>query len=399
MLTQSLPDTVHVVYVARGGAVWSGATGSLVQSVHRATANVRHAAGAACAPRLRFHVLTEGASYADVRNASDLLGEGVRVHESSDATLLARLSPLGRAYLRHPLLRGKAHLYTAPKLFAYELLPRSVDRAIMLDFDQLVLRPLCELHDAFGSALARPGRELVVVGYAHEQQNEYAIRHGISHGATSNGGVAVHELRRMRVQGGYAELLRKALATGLGELGPDAGLGDQSVLTLAAARWPAEWASLAETLPCEWNWQACLFWYYRVLHHPMYLHLRRAPKPGGLNASAARQCARPPKILHVNCMDKAALVTALLAHALRAAERGDCDALSRPALVALLDRQLRTAHAPKELVLDASRLCALTAPLLPERRVCNASFLLHHYVPWAPPEGCRDPESSREVTQ
>ena len=95
----------------------------------------------------------------------------LRVVNASDAALFARLSATGRAWLKYTKsLSDKAHSYTVPKLFLFELLP-DVDVAVTLDADVIALSDVLGLSRvAHSIAHAHPHAALL---HAAEQQNRY----------------------------------------------------------------------------------------------------------------------------------------------------------------------------------------------------------------------------------
>ena len=130
----SMPsDPVHAVLLARGDMWRSGTPAAL-----RVMSNVL--AWARRPERLRFHLLIEDDGHAVVAAAAAQAGLRVSLVNSSDATLEARLPPLGLAVLRHAALQNKPHMYTAPKLFLHALLPAEVQRVLVLDTALLVAR-------------------------------------------------------------------------------------------------------------------------------------------------------------------------------------------------------------------------------------------------------------------
>ena len=154
-------DAVHLVYVSRGAARLA----PVVRSLQSATmwTSTPH--------RLTAHVLADRSTLADAEDSFDLTRRAkwgcLLVYNATDAAMRPHLSKLGRATLDHPRLAGKAHLFTAPKLFLFELL-RHVPSAILLDNDMLFLADVCTLWDQH-ARLTGGGSPYSVFAYALEQ--------------------------------------------------------------------------------------------------------------------------------------------------------------------------------------------------------------------------------------
>lgn len=236
----------------------------------------------------------------------------VAFYDTSEARLWSRLSPT--AWSWHQQFRerfAKAHSYAAVKLFCVELLPASVERVVIMDTDVV---PLVDVAGLMGWYAAVAGSDAnVVVAYAQESVHFYeaVLRKGSprkTRGLGFNGGVAVHDLARLRAAPGrryYAalrELLKPATASQLvyeTYLYPTSHAlyafavfcGDQTVLTVADAAFPA-FSDLVALVPCEWNFLMNLQPYEAPSRAA--LQARRAPLPGD------ETCREPPKILHFN---------------------------------------------------------------------------------------------------
>jgi len=126
------------------------------------------------------------------------------------------------------------------KPFLYQILPATIDRALVLDTDLYLPRPesdLAELWDEF-----KKFPEQAVLGLALEQQPMYAPNPGF------NGGVQLHYLARMRSKAYEQELQRCAN----GDCGDIGLLGDQTFYSKVYITTP----SLFHVLSCGWNRQA-----------------------------------------------------------------------------------------------------------------------------------------------
>ena len=160
------------------------------------------AADPACQARLCFHVMGgEGATadHAELK-MKYAISAAVTVHNTTDAELVKKVGEDGRKMFYHKRIRpGMPRLATAAKLFLFQAMPAFVQRVLVLDSDIVVLQPVCQLTDHFGEQIRQPGKDNVVISYAREQQNTYA--EGSKNYSTAvNGGVAVHELVRMRLR-------------------------------------------------------------------------------------------------------------------------------------------------------------------------------------------------------
>lgn len=213
------------------------------------------------------------------------------------------------------------------------------------------------------------------------------------------------ELSRMRTQPDYQALLSRAFHTGLlNQMGQHSWLGDQTVLSFAAWRWPEEWAGLHTELGCEWStpprrprlhvpcltyvcsrraadWQMCVDWYSKYEYSRLgLLHTQDS-------ALRDNTCPRPPALLHFNVGKVKGAGTELLEHTATAVSSANCS-LARDHLVELLSTHLEPGS-------EARKSCDAASWLLPEARACNASFLLQSYRPSGPMCcACSGPESS-----
>ena len=89
------------------------------------------------------------------------------------------------------------------------------------------------------------------------------------------------------------------------------GLGDQTAFSAGAVIAPANWSRLVRLLPCEWNWQTCVWSYGRAHECPLYegrLNKTRLAEQGYENLNCSHQpllhdgsCSRPPRLLHLDC--------------------------------------------------------------------------------------------------
>ena len=340
-------NSVHVVYVSRGPKRGMLSTALL------SAENIFKAADAGCQARLCFHVIGGQGALADHKElkAKYTISSAVTVHNVTDAELVKKLEDDGRKMFYHKRVPGPGmpRLCTAAKLFLFQVMPEFVHRALVIDSDTVVLHPVCQLTDHFGEQIQQPGRENVVISYAHEQQNTYQ-QSSKNYSTTVNGGVAVHELVRMRTQGHYRKILQELMAIGLPMAQSDF-LADQSIYVEIAQRYPSQWAQLHEELPCEWNWQLCLFWY------------AKSKKGVGSDVS----CPRPPKILHTLCTAKDVgyrLVGRIL-------EPNGCDCRD---MLAMLQEHIRDKQTG--MGKDCARV-GHTYPALRGRH-CEPKFLLHN---------------------
>ena len=303
----------HIVYVARGETSFAPTAAAIehVKAWSRA--------------RLHFTVLAGERALVDIAAGPAI--ENLDVINATDAAMLQRLrSPLARAWLQRTLsIGGKQHTYTVPKLFLYELLP-DVQQAITLDADIMALADIAELADHVRSA-ARSDPHAALF-YASEQQNKYrwvlnwtraghpwpVNRSGV------NGGVGVQILHRLRASHAYHDLLRRLLTElderglfvgGFGERRAALELGDQTAFSAAAVIAPAAWSQLFRLLPCEWNWQTCVWSYGRVHECPLHdgkLNTSALAEAGYADLGCATRphlhdgsCHSPPRLLHFDC--------------------------------------------------------------------------------------------------
>ena len=325
----------------------------------------------------------------------------INVQNATDSALLQRLSPLGKEWLRYTkrVLPEKAHAYTVPKLFLFELLPVTFNQVITLDADVVALADVTTLFTHVQQLAAV--HKTIALFFAAEQQNRYRWALNwtrVSHAGSPspwpddqhngvNGGVCVQFLGRLRNSTTYRSILRRylhgdvdktVLVGGARELQAVKQFGDQTLFSAAAILEPRGWALMTRLLPCEWNWQTCVWSYARVNECPMFDGKIVCPpdarQPPLLHDSS---CRRPPRLLHFDCPGdlKALLVSdganhtgfsqvvgrggAHLdeAHATQAVEELD-QALKRPSASGMCRRAER-------------RFSGLASS-----RFCNASFLL-----------------------
>ena len=335
--------------------------------------------------RLKFHILADEAVLSELqrtslaehtrraRVANWSMSQFLNVVNATDAALERRLSSGARDWLHHAKLQDKAHTYTAPKLFLYEILPRHVSRVLVLDSDLYPMADVSELWDAFDATAA--AQHSVVLGCAYEGQSAYRMMwlDALSGPEASgyNGGVCLHLLDRMRTSRAYHELLSKlAVLMRLETPGKfDAkmlarmvDMGDQTALSLAPGVEPDVWKALFSPLPCEWNWQVCVDWYATAKDlHRLWSFKNRALRANRYDSS----CQQPPKLLHFNGgsqwkdgFQRLDLIT-----------RG-ASALSRN--VAAVERALAASRAVCD---GADRIVPGIAS-----RACNASFLLQRHI-------------------
>ena len=269
------------------------------------------------------------------------------------------------------------HYYTAPKLFLFELLPSFITRAVVLDADLLVLRPICKLADDFGARILQPGKEHTAFGYAFESQNEYnhsdanphaAVVGDLVHNRTANGGVAVHELVRMRSSTHYHNLLQQVFNLDFDDRSLGLGkrqmlrTGDQDVLALSASLFPAEFDQVRDTLPCEWNWQLCVLFYAFALDG------------GGDNT-----CQQPPAAVHFNCgneVKQAGIELLQLLHEdtkLKAVASNE----ARSCPCTAMELRLQRAFVRNGQLVGNCRNASIYFPGI-ESRACNSTYLLQH---------------------
>ena len=340
-------ESVHVVYAARGPKRGMLATALL------SAENMFKAADAACQARLCFHVIGGEGALVDHEElkAKYTIGSAVTVHNTTDAELVKSLEDDGRKMFYHKRIGGPGmpRLITAAKLFLFQVMPEFVHRALVIDSDIVVLHPVCQLTDHFGEQIKQPGKDNVVISYAHEQQNTYQTG-SKNYSTTVNGGVAVHELVRMRSQGHYRKVLQELMEIGLPMAQSDS-TADQSIFVEIAQRYPSQWAQLHEELPCEWNWQLCLYWY------------TKDTGAGGRDVS----CPQPPKILHTLCTAKD--VGKRLAE--RIIEPNGCDCRD---LMTVLQEYRADKHG------GMGKDCARAGHAYPSlmKRHCDPKFLLHN---------------------
>ena len=353
----SMPsDPVHAVLLARGDMWRSGTPAAL-----RVMSNVL--AWARRPERLRFHLLIEDNGHAVVAAAAARARLRVSLVNSSDATLEARLPPLGLAVLRHTALQNKPHMYTAPKLFLHALLPAEVQRVLVLDTDLLVLDDLCDAWDAFARRCAAEPSTLL--GYAREQQPGYRqITANRTQGY--NGGVGLQNLQALRASTANSAEWARALTSVLDSKllrrgGPLAGdssgaaswtAGDQDLLVIMEMLAPSArvWGTWMWPLPCEWNWQLC----YSII---------AVDGNRGHAAGVDDTCAQPPRLLHFNCLR----AFKDLVKKERLALASDANATAHNAN--LVRRALRSGH--------PARTCRTAARRLPsvQARHCNVTYL------------------------
>jgi len=371
----SLTDTVNVALVSRGEK-------SRLATALRAIYNLL--VWTASPERLRFHILADKAVLAEHARASlvehsrragvtiSKLSERLVIVNATDAALECKLSPGGREWLHHVKLQDKAHTYTVLKLFLYEVLPRNVPRALLLDTDLYAMADVCELWDAFAAATTH--QPSVVLGCAYEGQSAYRMMwlDALSGPEASgyNGGVCVHILERMHTSSAWHELLSRLAELMYLEtpgkfdmkmLARMVDLGDQTALSLAAGVAPDLWKALFSPLPCEWNWQVCIDWYANA----KYLNRVWSFKARALRANQYdSSCHQPPKLLHFNGGSQWKQAFSRL----NLVSRGSI-ALSHN--LAVVQRVLRVSR-------DVCGGAEQTVPGIASR-ACNASFLLQRH--------------------
>ena len=297
------PDPlVALVYVARGEASFAPTAAAIAQVV----------AWTASPHRFRFAVLAGNRCLTEHSRLPQLLHPSVRVDviNATDAALHQRLrSDAARHWFAHTSsIGGKTHTYTVPKLFLFELLPDDFDMVVTLDNDVVALADLAHLADEI-ERLSRSSPHAALF-YASEQQNKYrwtlnwtrASWPWPTHRNGINGGVGVQLLDRLRSNAdAYRTMMHKVLDElddvvigGRLERTALNGLGDQTAFSAAAVVAPATWARLFRHLPCEWNWQTCVWSYGRVNECPLH--------EGRLNTTAltvagyelAQNCSQQP---------------------------------------------------------------------------------------------------------
>jgi hypothetical protein len=420
--TGSRPDAVHVAYLARGH--------TRLQSTLLAVHDLLIAS--ATPHRLCFHLLLDWISLRELDSDPHLLvragmhaaqGRHMFVVNATDAALREALGVEGQRWLnlsfphsgvnsgrRRPTLPqqtaawtelhwshspkfpfapyprppyspreeqqrySRAQLYTAPKLFLYNLLQPFVEQCLVLDNDLLALGDACALAD-YATARFASARSAGLM-YAREQMSHHerflrAGLYGSKPPATDaalfgfNGGVAVHQLARLRQDSSYSQLLSavREEVTALPEetraavkLDP---VDDQTALTLAAGWREARTAALILPLPCEWNWQMSLWW-YTMTSHAKPVH------------QADSTCYEPPRLLHANAYGKP-VVRALhrrrevsTATHLRPGET----VLSRKTIVDALSE-----HLMQRVQAGNCGRASISIPSIASR-FCNATFLL-----------------------
>lgn len=315
------PDPpVALVYVARGEASFAPTAAAIAQVV----------AWTASPHRFRFAVLAGSRCLTEQSRLRQLLHPSVRVDviNATDAALHQRLrSDAARHWFAHTSsIGGKTHTYTVPKLFLFELLPDDFDMVVTLDNDVVALADLAHLADE----IERLSRSLphAALFYASEQQNKYrwtlnwtrASWPWPTHRNGINGGVGVQLLDRLRSNAdAYRTMMQKVLDElddvvigGRLERTALNGLGDQTAFSAAAVVAPATWARLFRHLPCEWNWQTCVWSYGRVNECPLHegrLNTTALTVAGYELAQNCSQqpvlhdgsCHRRPKLLHFDC--------------------------------------------------------------------------------------------------
>ena len=266
-------------------------------------------AGAACLAELQ-RVPLEQLVLRHVHHSVPLTAAAFTIHNVTDAAMSAVLSPLGRAYVsrfRRSTFAVKTSLYAVCKLFMMELLP-SVEQVLILDSDLMVISDIGHLWALFGRMT--DNSRTVAMSYAAEQQNLYRQSAWHEAGNGYNGGVGVQHLGRLRQSATYRRMLER-LVDSIGAstvervLGPNATgwpvweLGDQTVWTAMMAIDPPLMETLMQPLPCEWNFQLCM-WHFLSDGGGATL-----PKPKTKSAIADFRhdgtCHRSPKILHGNC--------------------------------------------------------------------------------------------------
>ena len=333
-----MAQDITLAYVARGDASLAPVAASMIQVKAWSSA-------AASVHRLQFALLAGERCLAEhARAPPSLLPPRVRAINATDANLhqLLQGSAVARAWLRHTkALGGKVHTYTVPKLFLFELMPEA-DLVITLDNDVVALADIAYLADEVQrQARAEPHAALF---YASEQQNKYrwilnwslaasaaAASSSFSSSSSSssspwpaqrngvNGGVGVQLLSRLRNRAdAYRQLLHLvlrelpgAVVGGAQERGTVLGLGDQSAFSAAAVLAPPVWATFFRPLPCEWNWQTCVWSYGRVHECPLHegkLNMTALSEAGYRDLNCTLHpvlhdgsCHRPPKLLHFDC--------------------------------------------------------------------------------------------------
>ena len=152
---------VHVAFVCRGAAVSRATLRAAADVVRKARCPIH------------VHLLVDDQAADVAATLAAALGDGaVTTHNTSDAALASQLSAEGRAWLRI-FRHTKAGSFTVPKLFAFELLPLSVGRVVILDSDIFTVGDVCELDALAAAKLDTPAQPDAVLAYAHEQANEY----------------------------------------------------------------------------------------------------------------------------------------------------------------------------------------------------------------------------------
>lgn len=410
----SAASAVHIVYVARGDTSFAPTAAAIAQVQSWSTSP----------ERLHFIVLAGARCLAEVTAAAAPAAH-LHVINATDEALRQRLrSAVARAWLSRTLrLGGKQHTYTVPKLFLNEILPDYVEQAITLDADVVALSDVVRLADKVSASVHMDGDGALF--YAAEQQNKYrwtlnwtlASSPWPTHRNGVNGGVGVQRVDRLRTSEPYRQImwqlleeLDNVIVGGSRERSLAVNLGDQTAFSAAAVVAPVVWARLARELPCEWNWQTCVWSYGRTQECPLHegrLELTKLREMGyeDLNCSSRSvlhdgSCHHAPRLLHFDCPGD---LKALLVGAFRegdaslgvnhtafsasiatppAPHRSDVeDAVDAP--VAELQRALSSPRAAAMCRRADARLIG-TPPQrgLASATFCNASFLLsrirHH---------------------
>jgi len=144
---------------------------------------------------------------------------------------------------------GPQYLY---KPLLHHVMPRDVERLILLDTDVVMVRDVRDLFAEFG----RFGTS--VLGIANEQSNLYG-----KGGEGKNGGVQLLDLGAMRAEPQYDAVLDFVAS---GRDGRRIGyLGDQTLYSFLAPDFP----HLFYRLPCEWNRQISMHFGFHnaTVHH------------------------------------------------------------------------------------------------------------------------------------
>ena len=218
-------------------------------------------------------------------------------------------------------------------------------------------------------------------------------------------------LDRLRASGAYRALLHRlrselddVIIGGHLERGIAHGLGDQTAFSAGAVIAPANWTRLVRLLPCEWNWQTCVWSYGRAHECPLYegrLNKTRLAEQGYENLNCSHQpllhdgsCSRPPRLLHFDCPGdlKALLVGTFENEDARAAvinHTAFSAAVARPPssreaanrTVVELERGLKSQRAAAMCRRADSRpIGRLGRRGLASATFCNASFLLARLI-------------------